>query len=539
VARATAEELAREVVESARTREPSIPSDVRVVAGEHAKRKRPIWTVTVGRRFVGKREQFTKAKREAESRDGEYSSLHRGFLFRNEQEAYDFVSWLDRQKAEEEANEESQEPSIPSDVRVVAGEHAKRKHPIWTVTTGRRFAGEQFQTAKRRAEAVGGYYSSFRGGGAVPGFVFRDEQQAGAFAAWLAAEKSGRAEGASEPRASGPFLRAAKTSTGQISAAALDRGDLYFQRYREQADKVLSYLPVGFTTERHESKHGQIYVFLDSADRLLTRGDYARLGAAQKEEVETSAASAEVERRQAEERRTEEETAKSKLEAARRWNVGGRKVYELTSQEYQSAMGVDRPYIGEISGLQYSRMSERSKRAYDRKRRGEWARSARVGSGWRSMVETLALAGDIDLSTPGLSSEAGSVVARIGELREEEAKEKRRIEFMRRLQVAEATATRLPERAVRAEERARKIRNLVSRGVKRETGALSINQGFVRYAGDRGANVTVKNRNWEINSPAMNRLKPYAVGTFTDEDTAESVAEAIFAALRATFGEAT
>jgi hypothetical protein len=66
--------------------------------------------------------------------------------------------------------------------RVVAGEHTRDKYPIWTVVLDARISDEQFRAARERAKANGGYYSSFRGGGAVPGFVFRDETKARTFA---------------------------------------------------------------------------------------------------------------------------------------------------------------------------------------------------------------------------------------------------------------------------------------------------------------------------------------------------------------------
>lgn len=66
--------------------------------------------------------------------------------------------------------------------RVVAGEHTRDKYPIWTVVLDARISNEEFRAARERAKANGGYYSSFRGGGAVPGFVFRDETKARTFA---------------------------------------------------------------------------------------------------------------------------------------------------------------------------------------------------------------------------------------------------------------------------------------------------------------------------------------------------------------------
>jgi hypothetical protein len=66
--------------------------------------------------------------------------------------------------------------------RVIAGEHTRDKYPIWTVVLDQRLTPAEFAEARDRAKTLGGYYSSFRGGGAVPGFVFRDEAKARTFA---------------------------------------------------------------------------------------------------------------------------------------------------------------------------------------------------------------------------------------------------------------------------------------------------------------------------------------------------------------------
>lgn len=345
-------------------------------------------------------------------------------------------------------------------------------------------------------------------------------------------------EGVTLASATGPKLAEVTTrATGAIAAATFEQHDPYFQRYEDPARKVLTYLPPGFRIDRRESKYGQIYIFIDSEGRLLTRSDYARFGAPEKEAATIAAERSAVEAAQTEEREREAAARVRALESARAWRgPNGERIYEVDSRRYRSIMGIHQPWIAEISGVQYARMSERAKRAYDEKRSREWGASAAGASQWQSMVETLALAGDIDLSTPGLSDEARGAVALIDRRRAEQAAETARVERERRRALAETQATQATERMVSATERADEISRLVSRGVKRETGALSTGGGMVRYPNGL-ASVRVTARGWTVDpNPYHHRGGAEAIlGTFTDADPPETVAAAIFAALRQLF----
>jgi N12 class adenine-specific DNA methylase/tRNA1(Val) A37 N6-methylase TrmN6 len=64
---------------------------------------------------------------------------------------------------------------------LVETNHTKTGAPLWVVTSAERVPTETFNEMKRTAKDNGGYYSSFRGNGAVPGWTFKDRAAAEAF----------------------------------------------------------------------------------------------------------------------------------------------------------------------------------------------------------------------------------------------------------------------------------------------------------------------------------------------------------------------
>lgn len=59
------------------------------------------------------------------------------------------------------------------DAEVIPTKHTKLGHAIWVVKMNRFLSRDEYNTAKARADEYGGYYSSFKGNGAIPGFIFR------------------------------------------------------------------------------------------------------------------------------------------------------------------------------------------------------------------------------------------------------------------------------------------------------------------------------------------------------------------------------
>ena len=72
-----------------------------------------------------------------------------------------------------------------------AGKHGKTGEAIWTVSIDERVPREKYEELKARAQGLGGYYSSFRGRGAIPGFVFKEEAKAREFMGAGTAASSG------------------------------------------------------------------------------------------------------------------------------------------------------------------------------------------------------------------------------------------------------------------------------------------------------------------------------------------------------------
>lgn len=65
--------------------------------------------------------------------------------------------------------------------------HTKSQKDIWVVERGRSLSDAEYAEAKQAASRHGGYWSSFKGGGAIPGFIFSTPEGAEAFHKELAA----------------------------------------------------------------------------------------------------------------------------------------------------------------------------------------------------------------------------------------------------------------------------------------------------------------------------------------------------------------
>ena len=83
--------------------------------------------------------------------------------------------------------------------------------------------------------------------------------------------------------------------------------------------------------------------------------------------------------------------------------------WRYSPDQWQSAHGVYQPMIGEISTVQYSRMSGRGKRQYEAKRAGEWQASMDCKQEYRAAVIAAYVAGQFHWRDAGVSSEAKSV----------------------------------------------------------------------------------------------------------------------------------
>lgn len=66
---------------------------------------------------------------------------------------------------------------------VVPTKHTRTGEPLWAVQLSEKVQPEQYKELLGRAKQLGGWYSSFRGNGAVPGFQFKNEEAANSFTA--------------------------------------------------------------------------------------------------------------------------------------------------------------------------------------------------------------------------------------------------------------------------------------------------------------------------------------------------------------------
>lgn len=85
------------------------------------------------------------------------------------------------------------------DGNIIATKHTKKGHDLYVVQLAERVSREDYETLNTGAKKIGGYYSSFRGGGAIPGFQFTTREQAQAFVT-LAGGDATAAKDAAEAR---------------------------------------------------------------------------------------------------------------------------------------------------------------------------------------------------------------------------------------------------------------------------------------------------------------------------------------------------
>lgn len=101
-------------------------------------------------------------------------------------QAADSKERLQRAKAERE-RQRSQVQSAGRTVgaTVIPSKHTKHGYPIFVVQMAERVERDVYDKLNTAAKQLGGYYSSYRGNGAIPGFTFKEEDKAQAFAALL------------------------------------------------------------------------------------------------------------------------------------------------------------------------------------------------------------------------------------------------------------------------------------------------------------------------------------------------------------------
>lgn len=106
---------------------------------------------------------------------------------------------LDRREQERSAKGNETAPSATSS-DIIKTKHTKSGDDLFVVQMGDRVERDAYNRINSHAKTLGGWYSSFRGKGAVPGFQFKSEEKATEFRAWLGGEVGGANQEAAPDR---------------------------------------------------------------------------------------------------------------------------------------------------------------------------------------------------------------------------------------------------------------------------------------------------------------------------------------------------
>lgn len=126
------------------------------------------------------------------------------------------------QQTEKDQKEPATYRGTTTVVTIHSTKHTKYGHDIWTVVLGQRLEKDNYNTANTNAKKLGGYYSSYNGGGAIRGFVFKTEESAKAFAAMMGGDNTAAQDVANQRR----------------NSFEDDRTQSTVERLREMADSI-------------------------------------------------------------------------------------------------------------------------------------------------------------------------------------------------------------------------------------------------------------------------------------------------------------
>ena len=229
-----------------------------------------------------------------------------------ERRRYDeFVAADAREKAEKEIQDKHAERAAfrrravettfeGTSAKIIPGKHTKKGHDIFTVQLGDRVSGDDFKALSAKAKALGGYYSSFRGNGAIPGFIFETNEAAAKFAGGVGGGAPAQAaepepEEAPKLHGNGPerLRKQAETLTGRAEEAmGADRQTNTARRAsmaagieaRARSDKAIARTMVAIAdgVESGELRHlwgVKTRAHLDVLEEAAQQAKYARIRA--------------------------------------------------------------------------------------------------------------------------------------------------------------------------------------------------------------------------------------------------------------------
>jgi phospholipid N-methyltransferase len=140
-------------------------------------------------KYKAKKEQQQKALENPETLD-EFNAFIKekglGALSSEQKIRYDNLvseSIIEKRKAEQEQKATIQAVELgDTTMEIIETIHTRDKYPLFVVKLSDRVSKEQYNELLAKAKRLGGWYSSFRGNGAIPGFQFKEREQAEKFA---------------------------------------------------------------------------------------------------------------------------------------------------------------------------------------------------------------------------------------------------------------------------------------------------------------------------------------------------------------------
>ena len=156
--------------------------------------------------------------------------------------AYDMLITDSRQERREQEQERKAEVTAVKvdglEMEIKKSRHTKKNIDLWVVVMNSRVDSDTFKELSTKAKKIGGYYSSYRGGGAIPGFTFESEEEANTFAGLTEASantyQADKAD-ATESRAESLEKKAARMADAATDSLNRDRKDNTHKRAREAA----------------------------------------------------------------------------------------------------------------------------------------------------------------------------------------------------------------------------------------------------------------------------------------------------------------
>ncbi|MET4187627.1 hypothetical protein ABIB86_000424 [Bradyrhizobium sp. JR1.7] len=189
--------------------------------------------------FIGP-ERFRALMRAVETTKGEYVKTAKSFRFGTTEERQKFLDAVAKPEPAETQRAPGAPPSAPKGITFKTGEtiHAKTKAKLYVATANERVESTAYSQMNAVAKANGGYYSSFKGNGAIPGFQFKSAEDRQKFLDQMA----GKGPGGDGP---GPGLASAETD------AVMDRLVRAYVAPAPEARRL------GETGQKHVLQHGR------------------------------------------------------------------------------------------------------------------------------------------------------------------------------------------------------------------------------------------------------------------------------------------